>query len=261
MPSTSPRLRALCSSTFLHTQPEVWDAVFPLEPARARFLARQAKHAGPDVLDVGCATGMLSAYLARRGLRPTGVDINPIFIEAARRKYPELPFAVADMRRLPFRRRFDSLLCMGTTFLYNLHNAEIERTLGAFHAALRPGGLLVIDVVNAVAFVNALPFRRERTHDFERDGFRARATLRHTVHEHTQTFTEQVTWEVAGQPPRKDPETHFRMLFPLEAVHYLEGAGFEDVRLLGGFREGARALDGPRLVMLARRGSGRVKRR
>jgi hypothetical protein len=73
------------------------------------------------------------------------------------------------------------------------------------------------------------------------------------VHERTQTFTEQVNWSVKGQPVRRDPETHLRLLFPQEAVHFLEGAGFQDVRLLGGFRESARALDGPRLVLLAKR--------
>ncbi len=52
MPSPTPRLPAYCATTLLHSHPEVWDAVFPLDPVRAPFALRQVKRAGPEVLDV-----------------------------------------------------------------------------------------------------------------------------------------------------------------------------------------------------------------
>src|SRR5207253_349025 len=40
---------------------------------------------GLDVLDLGCGTGYFSAWLARRGARPVGVDVTPAQLETARR--------------------------------------------------------------------------------------------------------------------------------------------------------------------------------
>ena len=165
-----------------------------------------------------------------------------------------VPFQVGDMRRLSFRSSFHALTCIGTTFLYNVRNEDITATLAAFHRALRPGGLLLIDVVNASTFIQARPFRSTTVHRFRLGGVRATATIAHTVIEEAQCFTEQVTWRFEGQPPRKDARSSFRMLFPQEARHFLEGAGFREVRILGDFRESARRLDGPRMLLLARKG-------
>jgi ubiquinone/menaquinone biosynthesis C-methylase UbiE len=41
--------------------------------------------AGLDVIDLGCGTGYFSAWLARRGARPVGVDPTPAQLETARR--------------------------------------------------------------------------------------------------------------------------------------------------------------------------------
>jgi len=41
--------------------------------------------AGRDVVELGCGTAYLSAWLARRGARPVGVDVTPAQLETARR--------------------------------------------------------------------------------------------------------------------------------------------------------------------------------
>ena len=41
--------------------------------------------AGKDVVELGCGTAYFSAWLARRGARPVGVDITPAQLETARR--------------------------------------------------------------------------------------------------------------------------------------------------------------------------------
>jgi len=40
---------------------------------------------GLDVVELGCGTAYFSAWLARRGTRPTGVDVTPAQLESARR--------------------------------------------------------------------------------------------------------------------------------------------------------------------------------
>ena len=40
---------------------------------------------GLDIVELGCGTAYFSAWLARRGARPTGVDVTPAQLESARR--------------------------------------------------------------------------------------------------------------------------------------------------------------------------------
>ncbi|MGH9274284.1 MAG: DUF480 domain-containing protein, partial [Acidimicrobiales bacterium] len=56
---------------------------------------------GGPVADVGCGPGQVTAHLALAGADVTGFDLAPGMIDEARRRFPELPFAVADLRALP----------------------------------------------------------------------------------------------------------------------------------------------------------------
>src|SRR5690348_1735430 len=49
-----------------------------------------ARLEGLDVVELGCGTGYVSAWLARRGARPVGVDPTPAQLETARRCQREL---------------------------------------------------------------------------------------------------------------------------------------------------------------------------
>ncbi len=58
---------------------------------------------GETLLDVGCGTGYFSRRFAREaGLQVTGIDIDPDIIAFAREQAPEIGFALADMKHLPF---------------------------------------------------------------------------------------------------------------------------------------------------------------
>src|SRR5258708_27112203 len=50
-----------------------------------RELGVLGRVAGLDVVELGCGTAYLSAWLARAGARPVGVDLTPAQLETARR--------------------------------------------------------------------------------------------------------------------------------------------------------------------------------
>lgn len=62
--------------------------------------------AGLDVVELGCGTGYVSAWLARAGARPVGVDISREQLATARAMQLEFglefPLLLADAERLPF---------------------------------------------------------------------------------------------------------------------------------------------------------------
>lgn len=237
--------------TLLSEDPQLWDTVFAERPERTQFITRLTRRIGPRVLDVGCATGSLCQLLRRSGAHPVGVDVNPKFIAAARSKDPAGRYFVGDMKSFRLRRRFDLLICLGTTFSYNRTNAELQSTLRTFRAHLKPEGCLVLDVLNAIAFTSPRRFKRTTRHAFFHNGKRATATIQHHLNLKRQSLTEQVSWKIQGMRQRHDHPEELRLFFPEELAFHLEVAGFARVKLLDGYGRSSPAFDGRRLLALA----------
>ena len=100
----------------------------------------------PDeqILDAGCGTGRHLGPLLRARSNPVGVDFSRGMLDIARRNYPEVPLALADLQRpLPFENeRFDAVLCA----LIGEHLNELPLALQEMHRVLRAGGRLVFSV-------------------------------------------------------------------------------------------------------------------
>src|SRR5579859_7648543 len=77
------------------------------------------------------------------------------------------------------------------------------------------------------------------------------ATIRHGLDLKTQSMTEQVSWKIRGKRIRRDPTEPQRLFFPQELRFYLEAAGFDDVRLMDGYRQTSKDFSGRRLIAVA----------
>jgi len=121
-----------------------------------------APEKGARVLDVGCGYGRHSIELVQRGLTVTGLDLSlPLLIRAAdeaQKRALSVNFVHSDMRSLAFDREFDSAYCMLTSFGYfdEETNAKVAEGMAR---ALKPGGRLLLDVVNRDYIVSDLPAR------------------------------------------------------------------------------------------------------
>ncbi len=63
------------------------------------------------ILEVGCATGTLTAYISETGHDPTGVDHSASMVALAQKKYHSIQFFVASVINLPFQQeQYDSVL-------------------------------------------------------------------------------------------------------------------------------------------------------
>lgn len=106
---------------------------------------------GDAVLDLACGSGRHAILMARRGYRVTGVDFNPRYLEIAageaRRAGVTVEWVACDMRALEFSGRFDRAYSFFTSFGY-YSDEENETVLSRIARALRPGGRLLLDVMN-----------------------------------------------------------------------------------------------------------------
>jgi SAM-dependent methyltransferase len=109
--------------------------------------------AGLDVVELGCGTAFFSAWLARRGARPVGVDPTPAQLATARRCQRELglefPLVEAPGEAVPLPdASFDLALSEYGASLW----ADPERWIPEAARLLRPGGRLVF-LTNAVVAI------------------------------------------------------------------------------------------------------------
>jgi SAM-dependent methyltransferase len=207
--------------------------------------------AGDDVLDLGCGYGRIAIRLARLGAAVTGLDRSRGFLERAARDAAAAGVGVewveSDMRMLPWVEEFDRILMWGSTFGI-ADDAGNAAVLDAAFRALRPGGRLLVDVVN-----------RDRA---------LRRPLPATVNIERDTDWLSDEWDYDPETGRSETDRtivrgsatrtmHFsmRLFTPADLRRHLEAAGFT---VLGAFDENGApyapsggSLEAHRLVMLA----------
>ena len=71
-------------SQFYNQIAEKYDFIFPLSPAHQTFFASELQ--GKTILDVGAATGNLTAYLSSQGYEVTAIDLSERLIAKATEK-------------------------------------------------------------------------------------------------------------------------------------------------------------------------------
>ncbi|MGB8223776.1 MAG: class I SAM-dependent methyltransferase [Polyangiales bacterium] len=115
---------------------------------------------GSEVLDVGCGLGVQTVELASRGYHLVGLDISATMVSRAYDEAEDrglrIDFVRGDMREATFEKPFDALLCWGTTFGY-FSEEENELAVRQFHRALKPNGVLLLEVVNRDFMIGSQP--------------------------------------------------------------------------------------------------------
>lgn len=118
----------------------------------------------PDarMLDVACGRGRHSIYLASKGYFVTGIDISEESIdESLQSSKDNLEFFVHDMR-LPFRMNYyDFAFNFFTSFGYFRTRREHDNAIRTIAQSLKPGGVFVIDYLNAHYVENHITYKSE----------------------------------------------------------------------------------------------------
>lgn len=104
------------------------------------------------VLDAACGTGRHAAMFHSWGLHVEGADISPAMIARCREQFGEsesLRWAVRAFDQ-PHTdpESFDAVVCVGNSLALAPDLETVERAIGAMLAALRKGGMCVLQVLN-----------------------------------------------------------------------------------------------------------------
>jgi SAM-dependent methyltransferase len=118
------------------------------------FYREMARRTGGPILEVMCGSGRVLAPLAADGHAITGLDISPRLLALAREKLASAGRAgraelvVGDARHAVPRGPFALAIIALNSFMHLTTVDDQLAALRQIHAALRPGGVLAIDLFN-----------------------------------------------------------------------------------------------------------------
>lgn len=242
----------MSDSVFAGSYAELYDAFYADKnyEAECDLVEAAGRRHGVDplrrVLDIGCGTGGHALPLARRGFDVIGVDRSEAMLAEARRKAAAEGLAVdlrqGDLRELAASvpEPVDAALLMFAVLGYQTENDGVLAALRGARAALRPGGLLLLDVWYGPAVLAQRPGDRvRRARIGERDVLRHSSGRLDTERNVCEVGMRWWSFGATGVEERHE-EHEMRYFFRPELELLLAQAGFE-APLFGAFPE----LDSP----------------
>jgi SAM-dependent methyltransferase len=209
---------------------------------------------GMHVLDLPCGHGRHSIELAKRGMKVTGIDVNPesirIAADAARHESLDasLRFQVGDMRTVAVDDQVDAVIMMQTSFGFMETEEEDRLILQNIRRSLVPGGRLLMDMVSVFRLARTMivPRRWERLDDG-------------TVHIEEREYDFRSGRRITRVELFTPDGEHFEMsssirIYTLpELSALLAGAGYQVMETFGGYDGQPISFESKRLIVVAQR--------
>jgi len=195
------------------------------------------------VLDLACGAGRHTRVLRERWWT-VGLDLSMSLLKIARKESSDAPYVRADMRELPFAESsFDLVVNLFTSFGYFGDDSEHIRVLACVGAAMKHGGTLVID------FLNASQVRRDLVAYDERVENGITIEQRRTISPDDRFVEKTIRLRESG----KEYIERVRLLSPRDLQRMLIATGFKIAKLFGDYSGGDWSEDSPRTILFASR--------
>jgi SAM-dependent methyltransferase len=245
---------------FLAVHEKAWSTGEEQARDLAAMLDRFGVHAGGRVLDAPCGIGRHSTRLAKIGYHTVGVDLSPVFVaratELASREgvADRATYQVGDLRRLSeavssSEGPFDAALNLWTSLGYYDEETDV-RVLQEYAKLVRPGGILIIYIVNRDFVVR----------HFDPHGYDAFGDIVLIEQRHLDLTTSRMRneWRFFR---RNGPDLDHILTVPIDHCIYslhemrrlLIRGGWKPMDAFAGFKMDAPSIDSPTQLVIGRR--------
>jgi SAM-dependent methyltransferase len=203
------------------------------------FIKKEFKNRKINILDLACGYGRHSLALAKNGFKVVGVDYSKYFLnlakkEAKRLKIKNVKFLRKDIRKINFRKEFDLVISMFTSFGYFDKNEDNIKVLKNVYESLKRGGSFILDLENPNFYWNFfLKNPKVNEKGFLYYEFKENIDINtRVIFDHLSRFVIlQRRWEENGKENLY--EGKFKLFYPEEVKTYLYLIGFKRVEILG----------------------------
>ncbi len=206
-------------------------------------------------LDAGAGTGFHSLLLAGLGIHVTAIDISPAMLRqlqhnASRMKLP-INTVAANFQNLSdvLDTTFDAVFCLGNSLVHLLTDEDLEKTLSGFYSLLKPGGVLIVQILN----YDRIMKERKRVQNIKKKG-------NTTFIRFYDYCNEKLFFNILKVTDTDDGVEHtlntveLRPLHKEELTGYLKEAGFSSIEHYGSLQfQAYDDSESPNLVTVARR--------
>lgn len=212
----------------------------------------------PQILDVGCGPGRMLSEFAQLGWKTMGMEPNPDYFRQASKvaeAFENVNLQVGGFGDIEAVEQFDIVAAINGSFYYLLKIEERIDALCRIFQALKPGGILFLDMANFLWILNNFRSRVERTATVR--GQRVNLVAHHEVDFHQCIFTsvEEFWWDNPIDGEVKITEiSKFAMIGLPELLYFIRKQGFIDIRTYNSYKSRvSERITGSRLMVSAQK--------
>jgi len=108
-----------------------------------------------NLLDGGCSYGYGTKYLAQKSENTYGIDVNPIHISVAGKRYKHINFRQGVLENTDFNSEFFDAIVLNDVLE---HTNDKVKTLNEMYRILKPGGMIIISTPHKGLFAFLDPY-------------------------------------------------------------------------------------------------------
>ena len=204
---------------------------FSREQPNFEALVRQ--HGIRSAVDAGCGTGLHAILLSRLGVDVIAIDASSKMVRKAKEHAGDSGVRLRAQRasfselKGLVKRPVDAVFCLGNSLPHLLNDRDLDKALANFHAILRPGGVLFLQLLN---YERILAERQSTQSIRESGGLKYIRSYEYS--DPFVLFTVQAMGR-AGEGLRS-VTTRLRPLTSVQLLSALSKAGFVDAQFFGG---------------------------
>jgi len=115
------------------------------------------KHRVKKVLDIACGAGRHATLLRKLGYKVVGIDLSKNMLKLAKQKAKneklKILFHLMDMKNIKLKEKFDAAIIMFSSFMYNITNEHVIKTMNSVNKILKKKGIIIIDIMFTWSFI------------------------------------------------------------------------------------------------------------